>query len=340
MEQLLFDRHQLLHQARALCIPESLPMQVATGAQALVIGKHLGIGQVERGMTQGSSLQLLVKRDHNRQVILNPKGYSHPRGRVTQKCPQGGEFGPLTRLDSLHHDGARGAVARNKVLVNKPARGFGAVVVSVAQIHSQHLVAEGAREAIEDELRRDASSGRGLHQHSVSLHVAHVACPLVHLTGKGEVSTGNVAVGCILGVVGIVHHVAVVVHLEHRCPTLRVNHAEVGLDVRGLAQRIEKVAELLHRGTELEGAVDDAAIGLAPLLTGLHLHQVVALRIHQGKACGIGPHPCLLALREVGAVHVGHKVVALALDVSDVVAQVIGIAILPEQRTSVGRHLA
>ena len=162
---------------------------------------------------------------------------------------------------------------------------------------------------------------------------------MIHLACEGEVGAGNVAIGSILGIVGVVHGVAVVIHFEHGGATLCVNHAEVGFDVAGLLQRVEEVAELLHRSAELQGAVDDAAVGLASLFARLHLHQVVALCVHQGEARAVTAHPRLLQGGKVGAVDVGHKVVTLTLDVGHVVKAEVCVTVFPKQRTTVGGDL-
>ena len=67
-------------------------------------------------------------------------------------------------------------------------------------------------------------------------------------------------------------------------PPFGINHAEVGLYQAGLGQRIEKLAEILHRGTHFQRTPHYPSVSLSTLLTGFHLDQIIGLRIHNGEA--------------------------------------------------------
>ena len=90
------------------------------------------------------------------------------------------------------------------------------------------------------------------------------------------------------------------------------------------------MAEVVHRSTNLKRTIDDAAVGLAPLLAVLHIHEVVALRIHQRKACRISTYPRLTLQVEVGAIDHGNEVVLLAADVLHMVLEKVRITMFPQ----------
>ena len=57
----------------------------------------------------------------------------------------------------------------------------------------------------------------------------------------------------------------------------------------GLVMVSRKMAEVLHRGTNLQSTVDNPPVGGTPFFPVLHFHQIVGLGVHQAKPAELVP---------------------------------------------------
>ena len=89
------------------------------------------------------------------------------------------------------------------------------------------------------------------------------------------------------------------------------------------------MAEVLHRGTNLQSTVDNPPVGGTPFFPIFHFHQIVGLGVHQGKAGGIGTDPCLLQIREIVTIHIGNEVILLTFHISYMISQIVRITVFP-----------
>ena len=110
---------------------------------------------------------------------------------------------------------------------------------------------------------------------------------------------------------------------------MSVDYAKIGLYQAGLGNGIEEMAEILHRGTNLQGTVDNPPVGCPPFFPIFHFHQIVGLGVHQGKTNGVCTHPCLFQGRKVSTIHIGNEVILLPFYISNMISQIVRITVFP-----------
>ena len=157
--------------------------------------------------------------------------------------------------------------------------------------------------------------------------------------GEGEVRPDDGPEGSDARVPGVELDEGIPPRLEEAGPALGVDDPEVRGQIPLPLLAGEEVLEVFDRGAGAQGQLHESAIARAvELLRGGA--EVVGLGVHNGETGGVLAAPDLGRRAGVFGDDDGDEVVFRALEESQLVVPVGGVAVLPHQRPAVGRGLA
>jgi hypothetical protein len=296
------------------------PLQVA-GAVGVKEVPDLVEGGVER-------CGVLPGRDVGRHLARGrPERHGHAGHRLAQEDPGGGEYRVLTGLDAGKQRSGGGPVAVDTVAGVRPHR-----VVRSARPErvAEARVADVATGADEHPLRRERATGQHRLEEGVGALGAQESRALVPVGALAVVGAHDVAVRGDLGIGGVIPRVDLLAGLEIRRPAQRVDDPEVGRDVTAWAGLVEQRLKVGDGGARLEGELHKAALG-----SGVALLETVGGGVHDGEPLGVDAGPDL----EPGGVALvddADVTVPAVVARDDLVVEVRRVAVLPQDRSSIG----
>lgn len=322
----LLEAEQLLGHAATVRAEEACHVQVVRPAAALD-GEGFALQRIGP-LAQGGSQCIAagLQQSGHAAVAAEPHRQHYRTGGIAQHGPHCRKRRRLAGLYPLDHQRGRGAAPGNEILIDRP--------VVAREIAPQQRMIERTGADSGEPLGGNGLLCRHGGEKSGGIVVADIAEPLVGTARHRVVGAQQIAIGSVGHVVA--GHL-VVVHLEIGGSPLGIDGPEIGLHPDGPGPLVEQAGEVVDRAAHGQGPLHHHPFAVGQR-RGVVL-EVIRGGVHHGKPYAVvaGPH---LAGQRVGAVdHPHERELALdGIEAHDTVVEVGGIAMLPQQRTSVGGH--